>query len=173
MRRWLAAQLPDRDALLARRWLRPIAHRLGHPSLWHFNRWSVSRGLALGLFCGFLVPMGQIFLAALVAMTLRANLIVAAAATLVTNPLTFPAIYFTAYKLGKRILGSTGWGPADAAAAETALARGSSWLVSVSLPTALGLVTFALLSALAGYGAVQVAWRLWVARRWARRHSAV
>lgn len=155
MRRWLIERLPDRDALLARRWLRPLAHRLGHPALWHLNRWSVSRGLALGLFCGFLVPMGQIFLAAFVALSWRANLPVAAAATLVTNPLTFPPIYYAAYRVGDRMVGSAGEG-----------------LASVSLPTAFGLVAFALVSALAGYGAVQLGWRIWVVRRWSRRRAA-
>jgi len=170
LRRWLSANLPGRDALLARPYLRPLAHRLGDPALWHFNRWSVSRGLALGLFCGFLVPMGQIVLAALIALSLRANLIIAAAATLVTNPLTFPAIYYAAYRVGDRMIGG-GAGAADPAAAESLLAKGSAWLISVSLPTAIGLIVFALLSSFAGYFAVQLAWRAWVARRWARRRA--
>lgn len=170
--RWLAARLPDRETLLAQRFLRPLAHRLGHPALWHFNRWSVSRGIALGLFCGFLVPMGQIFLAALIALTWRANLIVAAGATLVTNPFTFPPIYYAAYRVGDRVVGQARWSPLDPDAAETYLARGWAWLLDVSLPTVVGLVTFALVSALLSYWTVQLGWRIWTARRWARRRAA-
>ena len=165
--RWFSNRLPDRETLVARPFLRPIAHRLVHPSLWHFNRSSVASGIALGLFCGFLLPVGQIILAALFALTVRANLAVAAAATLVTNPFTFPAIYFAAYKVGSRVAS----GGVAAAPAEGGWTTGA-WLLSVSLPTAIGLVLFALLSAAAGYLSVQLAWRIWVARRWARRRTA-
>ena len=163
MKRWLSDGLPDQK-LLDGRLLRPFAHRLRHPSLWHFNRWSVSSGLALGLFCGFLLPMGQIALAAFFALSLRANLAVAASATLVTNPFTFPAIYFAAYKVGTRVT-SGGPGVEDEAGA-------AAWFVSVSLPTALGLALFAIVSAALGYVAVHFAWRVWVARRWTRRRAA-
>lgn len=171
MKRWLSETLPPREALLGHRWLRPFAHRLHHPCLWHFNRWSVSRGLALGLFCGFLIPFGQIVIAALFALTVRANLVVAAAATLITNPFTFPAIYYGAYRLGQRLLTTDHWA-ANAAAAETLAAKSLGWMLHVSAPTALGLFLFASASALFGYLGVQFVWRLWVRRRWAARNSA-
>ena len=171
MKHWLSSKLPDRDSLLAKRWMRPFAHRLGHPALWHFNRWSVSRGLALGLFCGFLIPFGQVLLAALFAVTVRANLIVAAAATLVTNPFTFPAIYYAAYKFGSRLVG-TEWWAIDPDAVESFVFRSLAWLLNVSAPTMLGLIVFAAGSALAGYHAVQLAWRLWIVRRWSDRRPA-
>ncbi|MFN3945604.1 MAG: DUF2062 domain-containing protein [Allosphingosinicella sp.] len=163
--------MPTRESLLANRWIRPFAHRLTHPSLWHFNRWSVARGIALGLFCGFLVPLGQIFLAAFFALTVRANLIVAAAATLVTNPITFPAIYWAAYSLGQRLLSTSGLLAFQPDAADGYLIQSVAWLLSVSAPTALGLLLFAGLSAVFGYLAVHFGWRLWVQRRWASRQA--
>lgn len=166
--RWISNRLPEREAIVSKPFLRPFAHRLVHPSLWHFNRSSVSNGLALGLFCGFLLPVGQILLAAFFALTLRANLAVAAAATLVTNPFTFPAIYFAAYKLGSQV--TSGGSVADIPTAGGWTS--GAWLLSVSLPTAIGLVLFALASSVTGYLAVQLAWRLRVARRWARRRAA-
>ena len=60
----LALDLPTREEMAGNRWLAPIAHRFLSPELWRFTRRSVPRGVALGLFSGFIVPVGQIFLAA-------------------------------------------------------------------------------------------------------------
>jgi uncharacterized protein len=169
---WLASRMPTRESLLQQRWIRPFAHKLTHPALWHFNRWSVSRGLALGLFCGFLIPIGQIFLAALFALTARANLIVAAVATLVTNPFTFPAIYWAAYHVGQSVLAPERWALFNPDAADTMLLRSAAWMLSVSVPTALGLILFAGGSAAAGYFFTQFGWKMWIRRRWLRRRSA-
>jgi uncharacterized protein len=171
LRSWIAGRLPTRESLLANRWIRPFAPRLTHPSIWHFNRWSVARGIALGLFCGFLIPLGQVFLAAFFALTVRANLIVAAAATLVTNPLTFPAIYWAAYSVGSRMLSSTGSLSFHPDSADTILIRTVAWLLSVSGPTALGLILFGGVSALIGYAGTHFGWRIWVVRRWTKRRA--
>jgi uncharacterized protein (DUF2062 family) len=155
VKRW-ARRLPDRETLLSGRLLRPFAHRLRHPALWQVSRCSVSSGVALGLFCAFLLPFGQIALAALLALALRANLAVAAAATFVTNPLTFPFIYFAAYQLGAHV---TERGLGEGGAAE-----GADWILQVSLPTAVGLGVFAVLAAALGYACVQLGWSLWFSR---------
>jgi uncharacterized protein len=171
LKAWIASRMPTRESLLANRWIRPFAHRLTHPSLWHFNRPGVARGIALGLFCGFLVPLGQIFLAAFFALTVRANLVVAAAATLVTNPLTFPAIYWGAYSLGQKLLSASGMLAFTPDSADTMLIQAVAWLLSVSAPTALGLLLFAGGSAALGYLGAHFGWRLWIQRRWARRRA--
>ena len=77
MKRWL----PTREQLKASRWLRPVAHRLDDESLWHFDRGSVARAVAIGLFFGFLVPVAQFLLAIAAAIALRGNIAIAAAAT--------------------------------------------------------------------------------------------
>lgn len=105
MRNWFLKYAPDRDALLRNRWLAPVASRLAPDAIWQFNRRSIARGLALGLFAGFLLPVGQIVLAALLATSARANVLIASAATLVTNPLTFPPIYYAAYRTGNYLIG--------------------------------------------------------------------
>ncbi len=156
--------VPDRDAVMANRWLRPFAHHLVHPSLWHLNRRSVPRGLALGLFVAFILPVGQFALAALLAIPVRANIPVSAAATLVTNPITFPAIYYAAYRVGRVLLSH----PAAVEANEAASNLGSQ-LLAVSGPTALGLVLFACGSGVIGYLLGAVWWRLRTLRRWRRR----
>lgn len=166
MRKWFKRVSPDRDTLLAVRWMRPIAHRLGDPTIWHFNRHSVARGVALGLFVSFLLPVGQIILAALFATVARGNLLVAAAATLFSNPITFPAIYYAAYRTGGYLLGGTVLAPhaMPESASMTTLISGAS------VPTLLGLLLFATISAVLGYALVQLSWRIFLVRQWRRRH---
>ncbi|WP_126172479.1 DUF2062 domain-containing protein [Altericroceibacterium xinjiangense] len=154
--------MKDRETILASRWLKPFAHLFGHPSLWHLNRRSFPRGLAIGLFVGFILPIGQFALAALLAVPLRANVPLSAAATLVSNPLTFPPIYFAAYQFGTFLLGhgsqvrdSAGW---------------IATLLDVSAPTALGLLIFAVTASSLGYLLGGAWWRMRLTRRWNRRN---
>lgn len=166
VRKWFKRISPDREVLLANRWLRPIAHRLSHPAIWYFNRRNVARGVALGLFVGFVLPLGQIVVAALLAAAARGNLLVAAAATLVTNPFTFPPIYYAAYRTGSFLLGSTK-GSAQADRAHTRAMVEA--LTSASLPTLVGLLLFAIVSAAAGFALVHLGWRFSLARQRRRR----
>ena len=94
----------DREKLAESRVLRPIAHRFLSPELWRFTRRNVPRGVALGLFAGFVIPFGQIFLALVLAFTVRANVPIASATTLVTNPLTFPFWLWAANRVGHKVL---------------------------------------------------------------------
>ena len=156
--------MKDRDRILRSRWLRPFAHLFSHPSLWHLNRRSVPRALALGFFAAFVIPVGQFALAAFLAVPMRANVPLAAAATLVTNPLTFPPIYFAAYKFGSFLLHHSSSEGAD----ELATGLGST-LLDVSGPTALGLLVFAAALAAAGFFGGTAWWRLRLVRRWRQR----
>ena len=155
--------MKDRESILNSRWLKPVAHRFRHPSLWRLNRRSVPRAVAIGLFVGFLIPLGQFVAAALLALPLRANVPLSAAATLVTNPLTFPPIYFAAYKLGALI--SRPWVDIDAQAATGLLAD----LLNVSGQTALGLLVLAVVSSASAFAIAALFWRIRLVRRWRRR----
>lgn len=170
MKKWFKKITPERESILANRWIRPFAYRLTHPEIWHFNRRNVARGVALGLFVGFIVPLGQIVLAALLAATARGNLLIAAAATLVTNPLTFPPIYYAAFQTGSFLLNSRLVDNNSAALAESNQ-DGSvlTMLTSASLPTLFGLVLFATVSAAICFAAVHVGWRFSIRRQWRLR----
>lgn len=160
--------MKDRDSILANRFLRPFAHMFAHPSHWHINRRSLARGLAIGAFVAFILPVGQFVLAALLAIPFRANVPISAAATLISNPITFPAIYFAAYKTGDALLGSSRVPHAKVGEAVGFLSR----LMEVSAPTALGLLIFGCCSALAAYSAGVIWWRLRLARRTRARRAA-
>jgi len=177
--------LPTPQSIKQNRFLKPFGHHLHHHSLWQLNRASVAGGVAVGLFFGIMLPIAQVVFAALAAVLLRVNLPVAALSTLVTNPLTFPAIYYGAYKLGAAL---TGWvGPAQRdfpAPNETAqiLAQQSNvgkwltvlvdWAQSVGLPLITGLLVLAVTAAVCGYFLIDVLWRAHVLRRWRKRHRA-
>lgn len=159
-----------REEMGQNRWLAPIAHRFLSPELWRFTRRSVPRGVALGLFAGFIVPVGQIFLAAFVALPVRANVPVAAATTFLTNPFTLPFFLVLANRLGHWALfmdQATG-GQAPERLDGNAWAF-MDWFVEAAGATALGYLILAIVSAVIGYAVSGLVWRLVVARRWRRR----
>ena len=175
VRKWFKKISPDRESMLANRWLRPMAKRLTHPQIWHFNRHSVARGLALGLFMGFILPAGQTIGAAVVATSVRGNLLVAAAATFITNPFTTVPILYAAFKTGSFLL-SPLLGPSKGVPPVTAADPGSilDTLASGSIATILGLVIFATVASVTGYFAVHLGWRLsllWQLRNRARKQA--
>lgn len=164
MKRWI----PTREQLRASRWLRPVAHHFDKEHLWSLDRGSVARAVAIGLFFGFLIPAAQFLFAIATAIALRAHIAIAAAATLVSNPLTFPPIYWAAYKLGRLILGE----PEDEAGAlriesETAELLANQgffegiWasMQSAGAPLIVGLAAMAVVGAALGFTLVWVLWR--------------
>lgn len=168
IRRWLPA-MPSREEMADNKYLAPIAHRFLSPELWRFTRRSVPRGVALGLFCGFIVPIGQIFLAAFLALPARANVPLAALVTFVTNPLTLPFWLVVAKETGELVLNmdvAMGVGAADKLAADSGLLARSMELAGV---TAFGFFVLAVVSAALGYVLSGLLWRWIVHRKRARR----
>lgn len=160
--------MPKREEMAENRFLKPIAHRFLSPELWRFTRRSVPRGVALGLFAAFIVPLGQIFLAAFMALPARANVPLAALVTFVTNPFTLPFWLVVANKLGRVMLNidaSMGTGAGQLAHESGVLAQ---WL-EVGGVTAFGFLVLAVFSAATGYLLSGVVWRIVVARKRKRR----
>jgi len=162
--------MPTREQMARNRWLAPIAHRFLSPELWRFTRRSVPRGVALGLFSAFIIPLGQIFLAAFLALPARANVPVAAAVTFVTNPLTYAFWILIANRVGNFML------QIDAATAGYASERleNSWWQAFVDFfqmagVTVVGFLVMAIVSAALGYVLSSAVWRVLVARRRAKR----
>ncbi|WP_347303627.1 DUF2062 domain-containing protein [Croceibacterium sp. TMG7-5b_MA50] len=162
----------SREEMAENRWLAPIAHRFLSPELWRFTRRSVPRGVALGLFAGFIVPVGQIFLAAFLALPLRANVPVAAGATFLTNPFTLPFFLVLANRVGHWALF---FDRATGGTVVEGLNDGGwsmfGWFMEAAGATALGYLILSILSAIIGYAVSAMVWRLVVARRWARRSA--
>ena len=105
MKHKLPKWVPTRESLLGNRWLKWLRPFLSDPRIWHISRRGIAMGTAIGVFFGLLVPIAQIPVSAAAAVVLRANLPIAAASTFVTNPITFGPVYYSAYKIGKFVLG--------------------------------------------------------------------
>lgn len=150
----LKKSLPTRDALADNRWLRPIAHRLQEPRLWHLQHEAVARGVAIGLFWAFAIPVGQLVVAAAHSVWWRANIPVAAGLTLITNPFTVGFWLYLAYQVGSVLLGAPPMAPR---------AEGDSlmaWMATYGRPALLGMGIFAVGGAAVGYLIAKLAWRL-------------
>ena len=161
---------PTREEMATNKYLAPIAHRFLSPELWRFTRRSVPRGVALGLFAAFIIPLGQIFLSAFLALPLRANVPLAALITFVTNPFTLPFWLLVANRIGEFLLQ---FGPNTGPLAAVAV-DGSSWAVltmiyEVGAATLLGGAVLALVSPVLGWLISGWVWRAIVYRKRARR----
>ncbi len=168
--------IPSRESIKQNRLLRWLGPRIHDPLLWHINRNSVARGVAIGAFFGLMVPVAQIPAAALVALALRANLWVAAIATLISNPFTYGPIYIFAYKLGSSILPpavASGAVIADDHATTTLqwLIDMVHWLTGIGRPLVLGMLLMAITAAIVGYFGILLLWRLKVVLKRRKQRS--
>jgi uncharacterized protein (DUF2062 family) len=168
MRHWIRRRLPTEETLKAHpslRWMGPLLRR---PWLWQLNRRSVALGAGIGVFFGFMVPVLQIAGAAVFAMLLRANLPVAAFATLVSNPVTYAPIGLLAYQTGAALLGEPVAAEAIQAIDEIEdlqPAAQTGWfekLQSIGKPLLLGLSVFAVIGGVGTWALVHLAWTLGV-----------
>lgn len=161
---------PSADSLRHSRWLRWLGPRAREPQAWRFDRRRVSRGVAIGAFTAVLIPFGQIPLAAIAALLLRASPLAAATATFVSNPLTFGPIYFAAYQLGAILLQAVGL---RAVAPEVPSGEwlGTGWNIFLvhGQPLLLGALLLAAVAAAVGYFVTRIVWRRRVLARRARR----
>jgi len=172
-RGWLRRQIPTRETIDQYRLLRPFARQLRQPALWRLHRRSVPRAVALGLAVGVIIPVMHMVLAALLAIPLRANVAIAAAVTLVINPLTIPPMYYAAYRVGSWELrhDAVVINPDAAERVSGELGRILFWIHEASGPIALGVLTLAVIAALVGYAVTAVSWRLWLGSKWHLRRE--
>ncbi len=147
----LRDSLPRREVIVSHPWLKPFAYRLLDPKLWRLQHESVARGIAIGTFWAFAIPVAQVFIATAHCIWWRGNVLAAASITLITNPLTIGFWLWLAYQCGSTLLGTT----APIVAGQGTLA----WLASLGGPTLLGMGLFAIGGSLASYALVKLAWR--------------
>jgi len=175
-RKFLRRLLPNPQRVREHRLLAGLGSALHHPHLWHISREGIARGAAIGGFFGLIAPLAQIPLAAIFAIFFRANLPMAVAGTLITNPFTFAPIYLFAYKVGLFLTGNkkaAGVTPDsfDATAAETG-GWLSSWIETIAgfgKPLFIGLFVLACMYALLNYFGINWTWRLLAQRAWRQR----
>jgi len=175
----LKKYMPAPDKVSQHKMLRWMGPTLTRPSLWQANRRSIALGLSIGVFMGLIIPLAQIPFAAILAILLRANLPVAVASTLVTNPFTFAPVYFLAYKLGDFILNAGEPVLTEAmidsqVAQVTQLTEGGALGIfqrigDIGAPLFTGLFILASITAVLVYFTVSLLWRLGVLLRHRKR----
>jgi uncharacterized protein (DUF2062 family) len=172
LRRWM----PDPRRIRNHRLVSWLGPRLHDPRLLHISREGIARGAAVGGFFGLLIPIGQIPAAAVAAVAWRANLPMAVAGTLITNPFTFAPIYYLAYRIGLFLLGADPL-PSDAPDPfAVASPEHATWyklwyerVLGAGRPLFIGLFVLACGYATFSYFAISLLWRAYTLRAWRRR----
>ena len=78
---------------------------LTDPELWKWNKKTIAKAFAIGLFCAFLPIPGHTILVAILSMMLSANILLSILVVWVNNPITMLPIYYFTYKIGASIIG--------------------------------------------------------------------
>ena len=177
---WLKNRLPDTATLhrklsaqlgsckkqpgSVRRW---AMNTLAQPMVWHLNRRSVAGGVAVGLFISCVPIPLQMLLAAVIAAVLRVHVPVSVVMVWFTNPLTYAPLLYAAWRSGSMIVGEPVLREPLKLFSHSFLAvAGQSW------PTLLtGMLFCASVSAVLGFTATLLIWRIHAVRRWRQRRN--
>jgi len=177
MKRYLRDKLPKPEIILNNKYFAWMKPWLGHPRLWHMHRGSVSLGIAIGAITGLIPGPVQILLAIVISIPLRANVLAAAAATFVTNPLTFIPLYMLAYSMGTLFTGEkiNGLIPPDLSFPWSQpwllVPAMLDWVVSLGPTLLVGLGFLSIVLGLLGYFGTRIIWRIVVSKMWRTRHT--
>lgn len=105
MFQWFKKYLPNRHELFKNY---PYLHKfqdfLERGNAWRLNVHAVACGVAVGIFAAFIPLPIQTILAIFLAILLRGNILIAVAATWVSNPITFAPIVYLIYSTGNWVL---------------------------------------------------------------------
>ncbi len=157
------------SARRVREWkiLRVLGDWIYAGNLWHINRYSASMAFFVGLFVAFMPVPGQMVLAAAMAVLLRCNLPLSVGLVWVTNPVTLPAIFYLAYKVGALIV--------DVPVREVQFELSFYWLAhslsTIWKPFLLGCFICGLFFGCVGFFIISQLWRWRVARLWRMRRK--
>ena len=166
-RKFFKRLLPSPEKMREHPSVRVFGEMLHDVNLWHLNRRSVTLAFFIGLFTAFIPLPTQMLIAALLAIMLRANLPLSVMLVWLTNPLTMPAIFYFAYKVGSLAL--------DLPPKPFNFELSWQWLGDELLvlwkPFLLGCFITGLFTGLLGAVGVSTAWRIQVIRRWRKRQA--
>ena len=157
--------LPEHHVIREYKNLRILGDILHDPNIFHITKHSAAGGVALGLFWGCIPVPCQMLLAALCAIYFRANLPLAVILVWITNPITIPPYVFIAYKTGAWLLHE----PARQIHFELSMTWIRTELGEIWMPLTLGCLTYAVISASAGYILIRGLWRVLAVIKWQER----
>lgn len=167
-RKLIKKYLPDPESFRNNRCFDFLGDHIRDPGVWHLNRRSVSGAVAIGLFMCWVPFPFQMVIAAMLAILFRVNVLVSASLVWVTNPVTIPPMFYSAYLLGSRILGQRPLPNQIELSVEWITAK----IAQIWLPLTIGSLLFAVVSSLLGFLSVRLLWRLAMVRKWRSRGHA-
>ena len=157
-------RLPSREDIEKNGCLRLLEAHIRDRNLWHFNRRSVPRATAVGLFCAFLPMPFEMLPAAIGAITFSANLPVSLAWVWISNPLTWIPLYTPAYLLGAKLLSVQAMPLEQITLGLLGSQLAALWLGCFIVGTVVSTI---------GFWSMRILWRIKVASSWKdrrRRH---
>jgi uncharacterized protein (DUF2062 family) len=155
MKKFLKRYIPNSDELKNHKYLGWLSQYLHHSSLWNFNRRSISKAFAVGLFFAFIPVPFQMLLAAPSAIIFSANLPVSITLVWITNPITMLPIFYGCYKLGAWIFGIS-------IEKDFAMSLECVWQAfdTILQPFLFGCLILSIVSSVLGYFSIQLIYRL-------------
>lgn len=143
-----------------------------NPQLWHFNRRSVARGFAAGLFVSMIPLPLQMLFALLLAVLVKGNVPVAMMATWISNPVTMVFFIYLIYQTGAWVSHEPLMIPShrlpvlnfnlDSVSMDVFIYYLKLWFVSLGKNFFIGLPIVSVSLAILGYIMVYTAWRIFV-----------
>ncbi|WP_119343143.1 DUF2062 domain-containing protein [Facilibium subflavum] len=91
---------PTKEELKTHKWLRFLHAHMHHDFLWHFGQSELSRAAVIGVFMAMMPMPFQMIPAAILALVLRANIIVSVGLVWLSNPVTMLPMLYGAYVFG-------------------------------------------------------------------------
>ncbi|MDO9424974.1 MAG: DUF2062 domain-containing protein [Methylobacter sp.] len=157
--------IPDPDFIKQHKSLQFLGDKLHQPNLWHLNRRSIAMAFAVGLFCAWIPTPMQMIIAAAGAIYFSANLPLSVGLVWITNPITMPALFYFAYRVGLLAMGQT----SNADDIEFSLGTMLSGLGDIWQPFLLGCLIMGIASSAAGYFGMKYYWEHHIIKKWKER----
>jgi uncharacterized protein (DUF2062 family) len=158
---------PNLKKIKSHKHLQMFGKVLNEPNLWHLNRYSVATAFSIGTFFAFIPLPFQMFIAAALAIWVRANLPISVALVWLTNPITMPPIFYFAFQVGAFILGREPQG--------FNFELSFSWLTHglqlIWAPFLLGCLVCGTICALLSNLLIRLLWRYSVIKNWQARRD--
>ena len=144
------------------RYIHIFGDTLKQAELWAFNRNSVAKGIATGLFCAFLPMPFETIVAIFIAAMIGGHLAFAVAGVWISNPLTWIPLYTPCYLLGTRLIGIDPIPLHEISILQFGWHYVALWLGCLIIGGAVGL---------ASHFVVSMLWRVHIVRRWQHRRA--
>lgn len=165
LKHFFKRHLPHQEHIRKQGIMRLLSDYLHDPNIWRLHRRSSAGGAAIGIFCAFIPLPVQTLGSATLAILCRVNLPLALAFSLISNPVTIPPIFYSAYKLGATLLGLGQRQIEFSLSAEWI----STTLAQIWQPLLLGCLILGTGAALMTYLLIRLIWRISAVSKWENR----